>query len=297
MGNPFSKTVVGDQVGQEFVRVNINSAELKDCKLINCNIRACDLRGCTVKGGTIREADITEGTLCEDVKVERADVRESKMERCTVSQADFIQATVSGGNLMTVDIKQNTLCQGVKIHKVDLYDCMLSNCEVSEFDAKGNVRVEGGSLTEGEQKPGSTISIHGNTQASRIDNYNPCGAWEVPMPMRGAAAPVTAKEAAAMPSPEPFAEPTGATMAPEVMKGREGNDAGAPARFICPITIQVMRSPVMTRTGLNYEHSAILAWISSHGCCPQTRAPLTAGELAPNRALQEEIDEWMAKHN
>lgn len=296
MGNPFSKTVVGDQVGQEFVRANISDAVLKECKLIDCNIKGCDLESCTVKGGTIREADITAGTFCEDVKVERADVKESRMERCTVREADFIQATVAGGNLMKVDIKQNTLCEGVKIRETDLYDCMLSNCDVYCFDTKGNVRVDGGSLTEGEQKIGSTITVSSTTRASRIDNYNPSFSAQ-PQQFVLAAAPVTAKEAAAMPSPEPFAPPTGAMVPADVMKGREGDDTGAPARFICPITIQVMRSPVMTRTGMNYEHTAILAWIAEHGCCPQTRDPLTAEELGPNRALQEEIDEWMAKRN
>jgi len=78
--------------------------------------------------------------------------------------------------------------------------------------------------------------------------------------------------------------------------GREVDGAEAPKRFLCPITLQVMRRPFMTRDGHNYERDAIMDWIKKNGVCPQTRRPLQQKDLGPNRALQEEIDEWVEKN-
>eukprot|EP01062_Namystynia_karyoxenos_P000382 TRINITY_DN10124_c0_g1_i1.p1 TRINITY_DN10124_c0_g1~~TRINITY_DN10124_c0_g1_i1.p1 ORF type:complete len:268 (+),score=62.05 TRINITY_DN10124_c0_g1_i1:76-804(+) len=65
-----------------------------------------------------------------------------------------------------------------------------------------------------------------------------------------------------------------------------------PGRFVCPITTEVMVSPVMTRSGINYERAAIEQWLRVNPHCPSTREALSASDLYPNRALQEEIAEW-----
>jgi hypothetical protein len=70
-----------------------------------------------------------------------------------------------------------------------------------------------------------------------------------------------------------------------------------PSDFICPITLQVMVSPVMTRTGLNFERAAIFDWLEQgSGSCPLTRKPLTASDLIPDRRLKTQISIWRANN-
>jgi hypothetical protein len=53
----------------------------------------------------------------------------------------------------------------------------------------------------------------------------------------------------------------------------------------CPLTLCPFVDPVIDPEGNTYEKSAILAWLAQHGTSPITRTPLTAGQLAPNRAI------------
>jgi hypothetical protein len=68
-----------------------------------------------------------------------------------------------------------------------------------------------------------------------------------------------------------------------------------PEEFLCPITQELMIDPLMSRTGINYEKSAIMKWISKHNnTCPMTRQPLRAQDLVHNRNLQSKICIWCA---
>jgi hypothetical protein len=68
-----------------------------------------------------------------------------------------------------------------------------------------------------------------------------------------------------------------------------------PEEFLCPITQELMINPLMSRTGINYEMSAIMEWISKHNnTCPMTRLPLRACDLVHNRNLQSKICIWCA---
>jgi hypothetical protein len=68
-----------------------------------------------------------------------------------------------------------------------------------------------------------------------------------------------------------------------------------PEEFLCPITQELMINPLMSRTGINYEKSAIMEWISIHNnTCPMTRQPLRACDLVHNRKLQVKICKWCA---
>ena len=74
--------------------------------------------------------------------------------------------------------------------------------------------------------------------------------------------------------------------------------ATVPDEFICPITSELMIDPLMTRSGRNFERSAILEWISNHqNTCPMTRQPLRPSDLIPNRALQGKIRAWCVAHD
>ena len=58
----------------------------------------------------------------------------------------------------------------------------------------------------------------------------------------------------------------------------------------CPLTLELMRDPVVDREGNTYERAAIERWLASgHRTSPVTRAPLTPADLVPNRALRHII--------
>jgi hypothetical protein len=68
-----------------------------------------------------------------------------------------------------------------------------------------------------------------------------------------------------------------------------------PTDFICPITLQIMESPVMTRAGVNFERSAIIAWLQKgSGVCPMTRTPLLPKDIVANIPLENRIRHWCA---
>mmetsp|Transcript_16662 Transcript_16662/g.27621 ORF Transcript_16662/g.27621 Transcript_16662/m.27621 type:complete len:734 (-) Transcript_16662:218-2419(-) len=57
--------------------------------------------------------------------------------------------------------------------------------------------------------------------------------------------------------------------------------------FICPITGDAIKDPVVDHEGNSYEKTAILEWLSRNQTSPITRNPLRIDQLAPNRILQE----------
>jgi hypothetical protein len=71
-----------------------------------------------------------------------------------------------------------------------------------------------------------------------------------------------------------------------------------PDAFLCPITTEIMVSPVMTKTGLSFDRDAILEWLVNHGnTCPLTRQPLNASNLVTNHALRLRIEQWCREHD
>lgn len=75
------------------------------------------------------------------------------------------------------------------------------------------------------------------------------------------------------------------------------NAPDPPARFVCPIAMEIMSDPVMCRNGHNFERKALAAWVRGHGSCPTCRAEIpTVSDLFPNIALRENIIEWMAEN-
>lgn len=68
-------------------------------------------------------------------------------------------------------------------------------------------------------------------------------------------------------------------------------DSKFPQSFICPLTQEVMREPVMDPEGNSFERSAIEEWLSKNSTSPITRTALNKSQLLPNRALKEAIEE------
>ena len=64
-----------------------------------------------------------------------------------------------------------------------------------------------------------------------------------------------------------------------------------PDEFVCPITVEKMRDPVVASDGNSYERNAIAAVLQSpNPCSPLTREPLEQ-TLFPNRNLKKRIEE------
>ncbi|PIA58026.1 hypothetical protein AQUCO_00500152v1 [Aquilegia coerulea] len=66
-----------------------------------------------------------------------------------------------------------------------------------------------------------------------------------------------------------------------------------PVDFRCPISLDLMRDPVVVATGQTYDRSSINHWIDSgHNTCPKTGQVLAHTHLISNRALKNLIALW-----
>ena len=63
--------------------------------------------------------------------------------------------------------------------------------------------------------------------------------------------------------------------------------------FLCPITSQIMRDPMIGSDGHTYERTAILTWLAKEPISPITREPMYISDLMPNRAIKGLIDEYL----
>ncbi|THG04414.1 hypothetical protein TEA_029262 [Camellia sinensis var. sinensis] len=63
-----------------------------------------------------------------------------------------------------------------------------------------------------------------------------------------------------------------------------------PDDFRCPISLELMKDPVIVSTGQTYERSCIEKWLEAgHDTCPQTQQRLTTTALTPNYVLRSLI--------
>ncbi|KAI5613719.1 WD repeat, SAM and U-box domain-containing protein 1, partial [Silurus asotus] len=68
---------------------------------------------------------------------------------------------------------------------------------------------------------------------------------------------------------------------------------GIPDEFLCPITHEVMKDPVIAADGYSYEREAIEGWIKTKTrSSPMTNLPLQTTLLTPNRTLKMAICRW-----
>ncbi|CAN4121709.1 unnamed protein product [Withania somnifera] len=82
-------------------------------------------------------------------------------------------------------------------------------------------------------------------------------------------------------------------------ENNKSNSPVTPTEFLCPISLELMRDPViMAATGQTYERSYIQQWIDGgHTTCPKTQQQLHNLTLTPNYALRNLISDWCAKNN
>ncbi|KAF7811758.1 U-box domain-containing protein 14 [Senna tora] len=66
-----------------------------------------------------------------------------------------------------------------------------------------------------------------------------------------------------------------------------------PDDFRCPISLELMKDPVIVSTGQTYERSCIQKWLDvGHKTCPKTQQTLLHTALTPNYALKSLIALW-----
>ncbi|PWA49318.1 U-box domain-containing protein 12 [Artemisia annua] len=66
-----------------------------------------------------------------------------------------------------------------------------------------------------------------------------------------------------------------------------------PDDFRCPISLELMKDPVIVSTGQTYERTCIKKWLEAgHKTCPKTQQNLTSTALIPNYVLRSLIAQW-----
>ncbi|KAK7337322.1 hypothetical protein VNO77_17888 [Canavalia gladiata] len=72
-----------------------------------------------------------------------------------------------------------------------------------------------------------------------------------------------------------------------------------PQYFMCPISLQIMKDPVTTITGITYDRDSIEHWLftNNNTTCPITRKPLPIhSHLTPNHTLLRLIQAWCTQN-
>uniref|UniRef100_A0A8C5CSX6 WD repeat, SAM and U-box domain-containing protein 1 n=1 Tax=Gadus morhua TaxID=8049 RepID=A0A8C5CSX6_GADMO len=73
--------------------------------------------------------------------------------------------------------------------------------------------------------------------------------------------------------------------------------SGVPDEYLCPITRELMKDPVIAADGYSYEREAIQSWINSRNrSSPMTNLPLKTTLLTPNHTLKMAIGRWSTSH-
>lgn len=75
-------------------------------------------------------------------------------------------------------------------------------------------------------------------------------------------------------------------------------EVAVPSYFLCPISLQIMRDPVVLSSGITYERDAIERWLFSNNnrTCPLTKQPIGVEDIepTPNHMLRRHIQSWCA---
>ncbi|XXG41454.1 hypothetical protein AAC387_Pa01g1905 [Persea americana] len=70
-----------------------------------------------------------------------------------------------------------------------------------------------------------------------------------------------------------------------------------PEHFLCPISSELMKDPVVLATGQTYDRPFIQAWLNAgHRTCPRTQQVLSHSILTPNHLIQNMISKWCEDH-
>ncbi|KAG6389872.1 hypothetical protein SASPL_151347 [Salvia splendens] len=80
-------------------------------------------------------------------------------------------------------------------------------------------------------------------------------------------------------------------------ESKKPESVSVPDDLRCPISLELMRDPVVVATGQTYERCYIQKWLDcGNTTCPKTRQKLQNLSLTPNYALRSLISQWHVKH-
>ncbi|CAN8278952.1 unnamed protein product [Cochlearia groenlandica] len=67
-----------------------------------------------------------------------------------------------------------------------------------------------------------------------------------------------------------------------------------PSFFLCPISLDIMKDPVIVSTGITYDRDTIEKWLftGKKTTCPVTKQVITETDLTPNHTLRRLIQSW-----
>ncbi|KFV76734.1 WD repeat, SAM and U-box domain-containing protein 1, partial [Struthio camelus australis] len=78
------------------------------------------------------------------------------------------------------------------------------------------------------------------------------------------------------------------------MKMEKPVSVAIPDEFLCPITRELMKEPVIAADGYSYEKAAMENWLTTkRRSSPMTNLPLPSLLLTPNRTLKMAISRWL----
>ncbi|CAH8260148.1 unnamed protein product [Arabidopsis lyrata] len=77
----------------------------------------------------------------------------------------------------------------------------------------------------------------------------------------------------------------------------EEEEIEIPNYFICPISLEIMKDPVTTVSGITYDRQSIVKWLEKVPSCPVTKQPLPLdSDLTPNHMLRRLIQHWCVEN-
>ncbi|KAI3837207.1 hypothetical protein MKX03_010772 [Papaver bracteatum] len=90
-----------------------------------------------------------------------------------------------------------------------------------------------------------------------------------------------------------LAENTGAETSENEKVFMRSRSPVIPDDFRCPISLELMKDPVIVSTGQTYERTCIQKWLDAgHKTCPKTQQTLSHTALTPNYVLKSLIAQW-----
>ncbi|KAJ4791000.1 U-box domain-containing protein 9 [Rhynchospora pubera] len=80
-------------------------------------------------------------------------------------------------------------------------------------------------------------------------------------------------------------------------ENNEGGSVKVPDHFLCPLSSELMRDPVVLSSGQTYDRRFIQEWLSSgNRTCPKTQQVLSNITLTPNYLVRGMISNWCTKN-
>ncbi|MED6108785.1 hypothetical protein PIB30_027476 [Stylosanthes scabra] len=70
------------------------------------------------------------------------------------------------------------------------------------------------------------------------------------------------------------------------------HEIDVPPFFVCPISLEIMKDPVIVSTGITYDRESIEKWLLKNKTCPVTKQALEILDLTPNHTLRRLIQAW-----